>query len=261
MVEKINNQEHNLYEVKDKELFDRIAFNYMQKDIAPSSAKARQYQLLSAMKTVINQKDLGLVIDIGCGIGATAKYLQGKYKKYIGVDYSIKEIQLAKKFNRGNCNANFFSKNVKNIVLCQRADTILSIGALHHMTNLKSVFLSLHQIAKPGTTFLVIEPYKSNIVIQTMRYIRKKIDPAYSESQRYFTTEELVELFKKHHLKKIKIDYQGFFSPFFAQVVFHPQFITRHLSQLAILIDSYLNRLPLKIKKLISFNIIISGKF
>lgn len=258
---KINNQACNIVETKDQELFDRIAFSYMQKDIVSSASRARRYQLLSAIKAAIGQKNLGLVIDIGCGVGAAAKYLRGNYKKYIGIDYSKSEIRLAKKFNSGNHRADFLSKNIKDIVLRQKADTILSIGALHHMTNLKSVFLSLRKMAKPGTTFLVIEPYQSNIIIQMMRYIRKKIDPAYSENQRYFTTKELVELFKKHHLKKIKIDYQGFFTPFFAQVVLHPQFITRHLSQSAILIDSCLNRLPFKIKKIISFNIVISGKF
>lgn len=261
MVKKINKQELKLVEEKDKELFDRIAYKYMQKDIAPSSSIARKHQLLSAVRSVFKDDNLGFVIDIGCGIGASAKYLKGNYCQYLGIDHSVKEIDLGKKFNRGNNRAKFTFKNAKDITLPNKADTILSIGALHHMTNLISVVSSLKKVARSGAVLLIIEPYQGNILIQSLRFLRKKLDSTYSKDQKYFKEDELIHLFKRNGLKNITVDYQGFISPYYAQVVMNPQFITRYLSQAAIYIDSCLNRLPPSIKRKICFNIIISGKF
>ena len=41
------------------------------------------------MKPVIQAEGkIGTLVDVGCGIGAQAKYLDGSFEEYIGIDYS-----------------------------------------------------------------------------------------------------------------------------------------------------------------------------
>jgi len=120
---------------------------------------------------------------------------------------------------------------------------------------------NLVKIAKPDADFVVIEPQNANPIIQSMRWLRGKIDKGYSEEQIFFSEEELTSLFSRHGLTDLKISYQGYLSTPFAQVVIPPQFITLPLSRLSIRIDEWLqNHLKWGLEKL-SFNIIITGKF
>ena len=249
-------------EYRDRELFDTIAQKYIRKDSYPPSALARKAQLIASVQPVLNENNtLGTVIDIGCGVGAPAKYLLGSFHKYIGIDQSDEMIRFAQTFNRDNPDVEFIAGNVKEIHLAERADTILSIGALHHMTDLDTVLENLEKFARPGGTFVVIEPQNANPVIQFMRWVRGKIDKGYSQEQIFFSESELRNLFNRHGLKNLQITYQGYLSPPFAQVIIPPQAISIVLSRLAIRIDNWIQaRLQGPLRKL-SFNIIVTGNF
>lgn len=249
-------------EVNDQQLFDKIASEYSRKDLVPSSMIARRYQLLAAFKPILKtQKKIGLVVDVGCGVGTAAKYLKGKYSSYIGIDQSKKEIDLAKSLYKNNKNVKFIALNIKEVNLSQKADVVLCLGALHHMTDLRQVFQALRNIAKPEAILLIVEPQKSNLFINLLRNFRKMLDHSYSKDQVYFEEKELTGIFKRAGLTQIKVDFQGFFTPYFAQVIIPPQVITQYLSTLATFFDSFLNHLPRALKKFFSFNIIISARF
>lgn len=250
-------------EDRDQELFDVIAKKYMRKDLVPASSFSRKQQLLTALKPLLGEaKSLGTIVDIGCGIGAPAKYLDGHYLQYIGVDQSAEMVRVAELFNQSHSQASFVADSVKNTQLKKNtADMILSIGALHHMTELEIVMGNLVKIAKPDADFVVVEPQNANPIIQSMRWLRGKIDKGYSEEQIFFSEEELTNLFARHGVINLKISYQGYLSTPFAQVIIPPQFITLPLSRLSIRIDKWLqNHLKWGLEKL-SFNIIITGKF
>lgn len=249
-------------ELDDQHLFNSIALEYAKKDTVPSTMIARKAQLLAAVKPIFDsKKSLGLVVDVGCGVGTAAKYLKGKYSSYIGIDQSKKEIDLAKSLYKGNPKVKFLAENIKKVKLKEKADVILSLGALHHMTNLQKVFQTLKNVAKPEAILLVIEPQKSNLFINLLRTLRKMLDHSYSKDQVYFEEKKLTGIFKRAGLTKIKVDFQGFFTPYFAQVIIPPQIITKYLSTLATFFDSFLNHLPRALKKIFSFNIIISARF
>jgi SAM-dependent methyltransferase len=250
-------------EIKDQALFDTIADQYAQKDIVPSSAIARQGQLLAALQPLLNQSThLGTIIDIGCGVGAPAQYLQGLYERYIGIDQSAEMIEAACIFNQTRTGTEFLASNIKTVTLPDHtADVILSVGALHHMSELDEVMECLVRLAKPGATLVVLEPQNGNPVIQGMRWLRGAIDQAYSDEQIFFSEEELNDLFTRHGIIDLNKTFQGFLAPPFAEVILPPQFITRHLSRLAILGDFWLQTyLPAALQKL-SFNIIFTGIF
>ncbi|MGC9336471.1 MAG: class I SAM-dependent methyltransferase [Anaerolineae bacterium] len=248
---------------QDRCLFNRIARRYARKDVCPSSSLARQAQLLSALKPLLDERPtLGTVVDIGCGVGAPARYLQGCYEHYTGIDQSEQMIEAAALFNQDNGRAEFIAGNVKSRELPHGvADVILSIGALHHMTELDDVLSSLTRLAKPRAFLIVVEPQDGNPLIQAARCVRGLLDPGYSRQQVFFSERELVELLAAGGITVLSVAFQGFLTPPFAQVVIQPQIFSVPLSRFAVRADSWLDdRLPDFLKKL-SFNVVIIGRF
>lgn len=250
-------------EHRDQHLFDKIAYKYARKDFAVSSSLARKNQLDTAMKHAKRQNSQwGTIVDVGCGVGAPAKYLHGKYQRYIGIDQSAEMIQAAIIFNKDYPQATFITDNVRETKLpLNTADVILSIGALHHMSNLDQVMNNLVAIAKPGASFVVIEPQNANPIIQVMRWLRGLIDKGYSREQVFFSETELTDLFSRHGISNLQIMYEGYVATPFAQVLASSHAVFVALSNLAIRIDNGLQkRLRGPLRKL-SFNIIITGIF
>lgn len=247
----------------DRVLFNHIAERYAAKDLVASSSVARKSQLLSALRPLLDEAvSLGTLVEIGCGVGAPAKYLDGHYQRYLGIDQSEQMVKAAGVFNQGNLRAEFMTANVKSRDLpCQVADVILSVGALHHMTQLDDVLRSLSRIAKRGAFLVVIEPQNGNPLVQAARYVRRILDPTYSRDQVFFRERELANLLPEHGIEVLSVAFQGFLTPPFAQVIMPLQALSVPLARLAVLADAWLDaHLPDALGRL-SFNIVITGKF
>ena len=250
-------------ELRDKHLFDSIATNYARKDTVASSMQARRAQLYVALDSILQQKkSLGTVVEIGCGVAASAKYLEPYYDHYIGVDQAPEMIKEAEQFNKGNPKVQFIASNIKTAgILPNTADLILSDGALHHMSNLDNIMNSLVEIAKPGAYLVAREPQNRNPIIQFLRWARSILDNSYSEEQIYFSESQLISLYQNHKLQDIHVIFHGLFSPPFAQVILNPQSVTAPLSQLSINVDDWAQKhLPKAMLKM-GFNIIVTGVF
>lgn len=259
-------------EQRDRDLFNRIAAKYAKKDSTPSSSLPRRNQLMLAFEkvfrlcslraSVATDSQVGTIVDIGCGVGAPANYLSGHYTRYIGLDHSEEMVKAARQYNQGNAQAEFIAANVKSLTLPDNvADVILSIGALHHMTELDEVMKSLNRIAKPNAFLVVIEPQNNNPLLQAMRWARSQVDSSYSEEQIFFSEASLKELFSRHGITDITLTYEGFFSTPFAQVILPPQALMAPLSRLAISIDNWFHAYaPVTLKKM-SFNLLLTGRF
>lgn len=250
-----------LREEKDRYLFNNIAEAYAKKDFTPSSSIARRYQFFSSYSLLESKRKWGRVVEIGCGVGMPSEYLKGKYYSYLGIDQSEKAIDLAKYFFKKNSRAKFVAQSITNIDNDLNGDLIISLGALHHMVDLKKVFRSLRKIAQPGAQLLIIEPRESNPLINFMRKIRKFIDKSYSKDQVFFEEKELLEIFKRNKMRNIKVDYQGYIMPIFAQIILNPQIIFKYLSLLSTKIDGLINLCPVSIKKYLAFNIVVVANF
>lgn len=250
-------------EDSDRDQFDRIARQYAKKDLFLSSSLARRSKLLLAMKSILETGgSLGTVVEIGCGVGASSKYLEGCYERYIGLDQSEEMIKAAVQQNEDNPRAEFVARNIKSQDLpSDVADVILSVGALHHMTDLDTVMDSLARIAKPGALLVTIEPHSANPLIQVMRRLRGVLDSGYSQGQVFFRESDLTQLFADHGIVDLSLEFHGFLSPPFAEVVLHPQFITSRLSRAAVSIDSWIHEHGSAWWKRFGFNIVITGRF
>jgi len=250
-------------ELRDKQLFDSIATNYARKDTIISSMQARRAQLYVALDSILQKKDsLGTIVEIGCGIGASAKYLEPHYDHFIGVDQAPEMIKEAEQFNKGNPKTQFIADNIKTAgIPPNTADMILSDGALHHMSDLDDIISLLCTIAKPGAYLVAREPQNGNPIIQFLRWARSVLDNSYSEEQIYFSESQLTSLYHNHGLTNITATFHGLLSPLFAQVILNPQAVTVPLSQLSINMDAWSqNHLSKAILKM-GFNIIVVGQF
>lgn len=258
-----NSSENDLIEKQDRELFNRIAAEYARKDTVGSTSRARKYQLMCAVGPAFKkQGKMGLLVEIACGVGASAKYLRGWYDRYIGIDYSDKLIEAARIFNKSNPHAEFITANIKDADIgCDKADMILAVGALHHMIDISKVMASLKKIARPGALFVAIEPQRGNPIVQFLRQVRTKIDRSYSEKQLYFSRQELINMMSDNGMTDIETEYQGYFSPPLAQVILRPQLIFIPMSGAAILIDKAVDKLLPGFLKIFSWNIVLRCQF
>lgn len=175
----------------DRELFDRIARQYSNKDREPYSRAARRHRLLSS---VAGLPALGNLLEIGCGAGFSAEYLSGRYERYLGLDYSAELIAAARECHT-RPEVRFEHADVEQFATEERFDTILMIGVLHHIPDPSAALARLGAWLSPGGRIIVNEPQRGNPVISAARRARKKLDPDYSEDQVELSRQELLALF------------------------------------------------------------------
>jgi SAM-dependent methyltransferase len=223
-------------EERDRELFNRIAASYAQKDVLPSTRHARKWLLMRALRSVIadNGGRIGVVVEIGCGAGAQALHLESVCERYIGIDYSESLIDAGRQLLAGAAHAELRCVNIKSAEMpAGIADLALVVGALHHMTELDLVMQRVRHLIRPGGHVVLMEPSRSNPTVQFLRWIRTKIDSGYSAEQHYFSRSELSELLVRAGAKDVRVEYQGFASPPFAQVAVGPQWLALPIAKLS----------------------------
>ncbi|GBC79743.1 Demethylrebeccamycin-D-glucose O-methyltransferase [bacterium HR09] len=242
--------------------FDDFASRYAMKDVFPSSAWARRAELEFGLELAgLAQRFLGRVVDVGAGIAAPARFLQGRYSGYWAVDGSWAMASAAKRFHRHN--PRFFAVTADAQALPVREalfDVAFSIGALHHMDDpvqaLRCVFRSL----KPGGVLVVREPMRTNPLLQILRYLRMLVDRHYSRHQKFFRIGELTAMACSAGFAVEKVAGYGLFSTPFAQVVLRPVAVTLPLSRAAVRLDQWLAKRWPGLSRLLSFNVVLVAR-
>lgn len=247
-------------EFSDQELFERIADDYARKDIIPSTMIARADIIRRAVKPLMaGGENLGVLVDVGCGVAAQALYLDGTFERYIGIDYSSSLISIGRDLTAALDNVELIAANIKSAEVPENiADTILVVGALHHMTDLDDVMATLRRVSKPGGRLVAIEPQSANWLIQGLRRVRMKLDRNYSAEQHFFTKHEMEEVLRKADINDIRVDYQGFLTPPFAQVVLNPQALFGPVSRLVTNLEGAAQAI---LPGPLSWNLVAYGRF
>ena len=246
---------------KDHRLFNRIAGDYARKDVVQSTAFVRKHRLIKSVDFLLNEeKSLGTILDIGCGVGAPSWFLEGHYDTYIGIDRSEKLIEQAE-LHKKSSSVRFVVADLTNMEIDANADVVLAVGVLHHITELDAVMTSIKGVAKPGAYFVAFEPHCMNPIAQLLRRIRKNIDTPYSEDQRFFKPSELVDLLERNGFEDISYQFHGFVSTPFGEVILRPQWLFSRISKAAVFIDSMLDKILPNSLKFLSWSIIVRAKF
>jgi len=247
----------NDQEAKDKLLFEQIADSYVRKDLTPYCRIARKQRLDTSLKSI--RQPVGRLLEVGCGAGFTADYLKGKYKSYLGLDYSKNLVAYAERYNSSN-QARFLCVNIKDFVTSEKFDVILMIGVLHHIPDPEKILDDLRPLLAQGGCLVVNEPQRGNPLISMLRRIRKKVDAKYSSDQVEFTYDELRAMFEKHDYE-VRCFPQGILSTPLAETRFLPSLLGLPIAWLARIVDPVLELiLDYQPLRALAWNIVIEAK-
>ncbi|MFN3230543.1 MAG: class I SAM-dependent methyltransferase [Alphaproteobacteria bacterium] len=245
-------------EARDRALFNRIAADYGRKDLMPASRKARRHRLRQTLRHLPSAQDLD-VLEVGCGAGFAASYLEGHYRSYLGIDYATDLISFGRTHNQ-RPGAAFEAMNARDIPSDRVFDVIFMIGVLHHLENAAEMLRQLIGNLKPGGWIVVNEPQRTNPLIHGMRTIRRRVDSSYSEDQLEYSISELEDLFAKAGFSQVDTHPQGVFSTPFAEVVMPVQPVAQMISAAACGVDTWLERHAARVIKHLAWNVVVSGR-
>lgn len=244
---------------RDRKLFDHIATEYAAKDLYEPARRARRLRLLQTIRTAYTDPT-PKVMEVGCGAGYSAEYLEGHYGLFVGVDYSYELVQYANVHNRRN-GVIFHNVNFFDVATPHQFDLLFMIGVLHHMEDIRHAVAHAAKLLRPGGHFTVNEPQATNPVIQGMRWVRGMIDPSYSKDQRQLNQAELTDALEAGGFTGIEVFSQGYFSTPFAEIALKPGWLFGTLSAAACSADAALESSVLeRILRPLAWNLVVTGR-
>ena len=252
----MQNQAQNSRSQQDQDLFDNISEQYCKKDINKASRIARKHRLF---QTLGRNSTTLRVLELGCGAGFGAEYLQGHYSHYTGVDYSAKLLDLAKQRIK-DPKVNWICANFQELDTNNKYDLIFMIGVLHHVEDIDAALTKCFELLAIGGTLIVNEPQPNNFLIHNMRKLRKKLDSHYSSYQEELEPKFIINKFKKAGLSEINFRPQGLFSTPFAEVAFKPESFYAAIVQYFCNWDKYLENNHSNWLNNLTWNCIVSGQ-
>ena len=242
---------------RDKALFDHISTSYAAKDQNPPARVARAYRLWETVREMEPTPE-DRILEVGCGAGFSADYLDGRFKQYLGIDYSDALIEKARaRWSHATSKVEFRSVDIRDFRCTDLFDRIFMIGVLHHIESPEEVLRNLLPMLKPGAPILCNEPSRSNPIIQLLRRCRTKIDPAYSDDQAVYRPKELTRLFAQAGFVNIHIRPQGFFSTPFAEVPSRPVRVFSILARMSCFFDRMLARNAPMVLRPLAWNLVV----
>lgn len=169
--------------------------------------KNENYWLGATDKFISFLKPGGLILDVGCGPGLKTKYFIEKGFKVVGVDFSEKMIEIAKKEAP---QGKFFVLDVKNVTdLKESFDGIYAHAVLLHIQKkeIENVLRDLTDNLKyKGYIYIAVKEQRPNQPDEEIK-TENNYGYKYKRFYSYFTFEELDNYLKD---LKIKIRYRDF---------------------------------------------------
>ena len=242
---------------RDRALFDQIAESYQQKDLRMSSRMARQHRLHQTVLKLIEERPSQALLEVGCGAGFSAKYLEGHYAEYLGVDHSAELIDYA---NTHFPWAAFICCDALELEAEGRYHGIFMVGVLHHMESPNAQLKAMASFLASGGWIALNEPNSANPVIQCMRWIRKALCRDYSEDQCAYTYRALERDLLAAGFVDVTTRAQGIFSTPFAEVPMRPDIFWATIARLAIGIDRFLEAKAPKLLRCVSWNLVATAR-
>lgn len=245
-------------EARDRALFDGIATNYTRKDLHATAAVARRQRLLRTVAAAPLPQQPAL-LEAGCGAGFSARYLEGRFGRFVGIDYADNLITAARRHNDVP-NAHFETANIKHLDLDASFDAVVMIGVLHHLDDMPAAVEQLVKTLKPGGWILANEPQSGNPLIRGARAIRKRMDGGYSDEQDQLSARQLCSLYENAGLADVAVVPQGVFSTPLAEVPLGPTWLTKPIAHACCLADTLIEKACPWLIHRVSWNLIARGR-
>lgn len=174
-----------------KEFFNQKAKNW-DKEIDKKEIKN-----LKKIISYIKLKEYNKVLDVGCGSGIAYKYLQKKFKKYIGIDVSNEMINISKnKFSKAKfVEGRFEEHNFKD-----KFDLIFVFNTFPHILNKKLFLKKAKKILTESGKIVIAH----SLALKQINQIHKKTNNSII-SKHIINSNMIRNLLRKANFKNIRI--------------------------------------------------------
>ncbi len=224
--------------VDDRILHDRLSASYDDKYLESIASKMfLEYEMGFIERHL---PECGRILELGCGTGISSTFLSRHCKFFYGVDYSSGMIKATKNKAGSYACADASSLPFKDGFF----DTVVCRGALHHMKNVRQVLLEVRRVLSAGGVFVLLEPSKTNLVIQFLRSLMKRFFSSYSADQTQFSATQLENLLEGSGFAVGGVEFVGYFSNFFEFTDKMPlsKFVPAGAFKLVLGLDDWLSR-------------------
>lgn len=169
--------------------YDNILNRYVDKIISPDGRHTFETKasLSEELQNFALPADNEILIDLGCGWGASINPFVRNFKKIIGVDISMANIQKAQEIYKNYPHIEFQHKPIQNIDFKDNyADLIVSSLVFHQVSKTDRIetFLKISKVLKPegkmvlADQLIMFEPHEDNEKFNDVyRYLLKSTTP------------------------------------------------------------------------------------
>lgn len=138
----------------------------------------RNYYTKQTLKKHLNPQPTDVLLDFGCGVGRLSNFIAPYVKEVIGVDKSLKMIEVAREINVRHKNVTYQSFEKYPLPYSDKYfDKIFTYWVLQHVDNeeLKTTFLDFHRILKDNGKVYLFEQVRNNesVVLGDIHHQRK----------------------------------------------------------------------------------------
>ena len=252
------NRASSTREERDSTLFDRIAEAYSRKDLMPASRLARRMRQERTLR-IVPLRRTDRILDIGCGAGFGAAYLDGRFGSYVGIDHS-RELIACARARHATPNVKFAVSGIAEYRPSRRFNVVFAIGVIHHLGDVPGALERVVDLLEPGGWFVANEPQPGNPTIRWARSIRKRVDPSYSPDQSQLSGVLLRRRLEDAGLKDVVTRPQGLWSTPFAEVVMRPQWLITPLAALACALDRLAEPSVARLFPSCTWNVTVAGR-
>ncbi len=157
--------------------YDQVSTSYVKNLDYPHTQEYTNYLDQILRKSIANAV-LNDVAELACGRGEAFRFLGNQVKSGIGVDVSLKMLEIAQQ-DLANPNLTFIQADATILPLKSNIfDSVFMLGGIHHIPNRQELFKQVYRILKPGGYFYWREPVDDFFLWRWLRKIIYYLSPA-----------------------------------------------------------------------------------
>lgn len=132
-------------------------------------------KILKQMLGRVSLEEVKRVLEVGCGVGTVASYLNIEYgKEVVGTDVDPEQIDLAMKHYQENHRLRFFEADTTRLPFEDAEfDLALSFMVLHHISEWKKALQEVNRVLRPDGFYLINDFVLSNLARNILKPIAR----------------------------------------------------------------------------------------
>ena len=123
----------------------------------------------------VDLHDVNKVLDIGCGVGFVARYLNDRYEmEVIGMDVDPEQVEFAKKYSKESEGLHFTVADATQLPFeDNQFDMVLSFMVIHHIGDWQRVLEEVDRVLKPRGLYILYEITYPGCMVKVFRPVAK----------------------------------------------------------------------------------------